>query len=131
VLKNTLPNSSTIQDKTYYNKNQGRYDAPASGAWKITGLTIVDPASAVVDVGIKNSTYYHKDQINRRVIIPNLNSRYFFQVSTTPGAYDLYVYTYVSVVGVAEDENKASSFPPVLTPGYSDPSTRFSVTIYG
>lgn len=131
VLKNTLPNTSTIQDKTYYNKNQGRYDAPTSGAWKITGLTIVNPASAVVEVGIKNATYYHKDQINRRLIIPNLNSRYFFQGSTPPGAYDLYVYTYASVVGIAEDENKSSSFPPVLTPGYGDPSTRFSVTIYG
>lgn len=131
ALKNTLPNSSTIQDKNYYNKKQSTWDALASGAWKITGLTIVDPASAVVDVDIKNSTYYHKEQIQRRFIIPNLNSRYFFQGSTTPGAYDLYVYTYVSVVNVAEDENKSSSFPPVLTPGFKDPSTRFSVTIYG
>ena len=131
VFKNNLPNTSTIQNKTYYNKKQSTWDAPASGAWKITGLTIVDPASAVVDVDIKNSTYYHKEQIQRKVIIPNLNSRYFFQGSITPGAYDLYVYTYASVVGVAEDENKASSFPPVLTPGFKDSSTRFSVTIYG
>jgi hypothetical protein len=131
ALKNTLPNSSTIADKLSLNKLQSQWDAPASGAWKITGLTIVSPVSAVVDVDIKNSTYYHLQKINRKVIIPNLNSRYFFQASTTPGAYDLYVYTYVSVVDVAEDENKASSAPPILTPGYDDPSTRFSVTIYG
>lgn len=131
ALKNTLPNSSTIADKLSLNKSQAQWDAPASGAWKITGLTIVNPASAVVDVDIKNSTYYHLQKINRRVIIPNLNSRYFFQASTTPGAYDLYVYTYVSVVAVAEDENKASSAPPILTPGFNDSSTRFSVAIYG
>lgn len=124
-----LGNTATLQDKTSVNSKQALYDAAASGAWLISGITNVNPLSSVVEVRIKNATYVHGYLIERRVITPDLNSRYFF--SGSPGAYDLYVYTYVSAIAILEDENATKTQNPILTPGYSDPSTRFSVTIYG
>jgi hypothetical protein len=124
-----LGNTATLQDKTSVSSKQALYDAAASGAWLISGITNVNPLSSVVEVRIKNATYVHGYLIERKVITPDLNSRYFFR--GLPGAYDLYVYTYVSAIGIQEDENATKTQNPILTPGYSDPSTRFSVTIYG
>lgn len=127
-----LGNTVDLSDKTVFTSKQINYDAAASGAWKITGITNVNPLSTVVDVVIKNASYKHP-KINRRIVTPDLSSRYFFVDNImTPGAYDLYVYTYVSAISISDEgrDLQTAATPKVLTPGYSDPSTRFSVTVY-
>jgi hypothetical protein len=134
-----LGNTPDLGDRNTFNKTtdpskvQTRFDAPASGAWKITGITNVDPLSSVVDVTVKNASYKHP-LIDRRVVTPDLSSRYFFKANTlVPGTYDLYVYTYVSGIIITDsgrDLTTPTDNSKALTPGYSDPSTRFSVTVY-
>lgn len=101
--------------------------ASSSGAWEITLSNNVLPVSAIVEVKIKNATLrYTPTQYN--FISPDLNTRYFFEGNPSN---KLCLYTYASRVIQTSNGDKNSWAAPILTPGFADPSTRFSVTIYG
>jgi len=128
ALLNSIPNVSTTgltdgKTDSRLRKNVG-YDALASGAWKITGITNFDALTSVVEVGIKNATKKYPNDVRKNLINPDLNSRYVYYNG------DLYVYTYVSTVSITDEGRDFSWAPPILTPGFTDPNTRFSVTVY-
>lgn len=131
VLANVPPGSlvdgKTVQlaDNPFRNGQQ----ANASGAWLINLSTSVIPSSSIVEVKIKNATMRYTPTTNN-FVSPDLNSRYFFY--GTPPSTQLYVYTYASRIIQTGDNGERNSWSaPILTPGFDDPSTRISVTVYG
>lgn len=99
-------------------------EAAASGAWEITLSSNISTLSSIVDVRIKNATYKYT-QVEDRLSPPSLNSRY---IITSPNT--IIVYTYVDAIRFGGNDIFRWD-PPILTPGFEDPSTRFSITIYG
>lgn len=99
---------------------------PTTGAWKITLSTAIDTVSSVVDVSIKNATVYYTP-ITTSDISTELSYRYFLASPT-----ELWVYTYAPRKRLQGDKGQNISWaPPILTPGQSDESTRFCVTVCG
>ena len=127
-----VPAGSLLDGKTVKLTNdplRNGQQAASTGAWKITLSTAVNPTSAIVEVRIKNATLRYTPTF-RNFLSPDLNSRYFFVGS--PTSTELYIYTYASRVTQSDDGGQKNAWnASVLTPGFADSSTRFSVTVYG
>lgn len=122
--------SGTLLSNELKNSNQ----ADSSGAWIITLTNPIENLSTVVvKVDIKNAAFYWRAGNDPGAaagfdISTELQSRYFWVDDNT-----LIVYTYVPRrINNYVSANVPSYWydVPLLTPGYKDSATRFSVTIY-
>lgn len=104
-------------------RSTSRFDYPGVYGYLITTANAFNPASVVIDVTPKNASYaYDKSNTSPfRTYGPTVTP--YYKILDTTQILVIFYVAQVNTVGELK--------PPIVTPGYNDPNTRFSITIYG
>lgn len=108
----------------------------AHGVYEITLSDTLYITNSDINVSISNASYIdNKLILDNYIAVGNLNYRYFIiPTDANPDQFKkIVVYFYVPTLHKSPSSTVSSPVngPGVLTPGYSNPRTRFSVTVYG
>lgn len=111
-------------------KSTSRYDYPNVSGYRITLSDVILTNDTVVDVQIKNATYFVDDSAGSFLSYNTTVTPYYRIVNTSPTGplNELFVTSYVVPFNTGGTVQRI--LPARITPGYNDINTRFSVTVY-
>lgn len=123
VSGEVINGASLIESTSPYDSNVNN----TTGAFRIKTTDPFTTGTVVVDVQAKNASYRY-DNNGLYIASPILNFKY--KVEGTNSILVMF-YAPATYISRTTNNNVAYTGPNILTPGYADLTTQFSVTVYG